>query len=852
MTSTTGRAGAIAAAAILSAALVGLSTAGQADDAATETDKLFEAVAAYEFGQPEAPLTAVAERVRSSYKDPQQRQAVEDRLLKLLETGTPDCKRFVCRQLWMAASARSVPALAKMLADEGLVDVARYALERMADPAAAKALRDAAAKAKGKTLVGIVNSLGQRRDKDAAALLAPMLGHQDPSVASAAGWALGRIGTAEAAEALAAARAKAAGTLRRVLDDACLLCADALLADGRKGQAAAIYQRMYAADQPRRVRIAALRGLAAAQPRRAAPLIIDALKSADAQVRGAAAAMIREVPGEATTKALAAELPGLPAVAQVVMLAALARRGDPAARPAVLRAATAEDDAVRVAAVAALGDLGSPQDVGFLLKIACTPGAAARTAGATLTRLRGAGVDPTLLAMLAEAEPREKAELIRVLTARRAAVALPAIFRAASHKDPSVRSAALSALEAMAGRKELPGLLALLVEAVSDGERAAAAKATAAACGRAKDPQACSALVLDALARAPVPARCALLRLLPTVPADKSLAAVRAAVRDADEQVRDAAVRALTEWPNADALDDLLALAAATTSDTHRVLAVRGCVRALGLPADRPLDETAGLYARVLKLAERADERKLVLAGLADVAHPDSLKLIETLLSDPALSAEAQTAAVKVARGVAGSEFDLAAAALEKVAAAAVDGRIKKAADDAIRDINKYRDYILAWMLSGPYTQAGKNGPALFNIAFDPEKPDAKDVTWRSVSVTEGMAVDLRKILGGENRAAYLRATVTCPEELKAVLELGSDDGVKVWLNGELVHANNASRSLKPGEDKVQITLAAGKNALMLKVINGGTDWGACARIVSPDGKPIEGLKVVGAVAPTR
>jgi len=453
---------------------------------------------------------------------------------------------------------------------------------------------------------------------------------------------------------------------------------------------------------------------------------------------------------------------------------------------------------VRVAAVAALGDLGSPQDVGFLLKIACTPGAAARTAGATLTRLRGAGVDPTLLAMLAEAEPREKAELIRVLTARRAAVALPAIFRAASHKDPPVRSAALSALEAMAGRKELPGLLALLVEAVSDGERAAAAKATAAACGRAKDPQACSVLVLDALAGAPVPARCALLRLLPTVPADKSLAAVRAAVRDADEQVRDAAVRALTEWPNADALDDLLALAAATTSDTHRVLAVRGCVRALGLPADRPLDKTAGLYARVLTLAERADERKLVLAGLADVAHPDSLKLIETLLSDPALSAEAQ---------------------------------------------NKYRDYILAWMLSGPYTQAGKNGPALFNIAFDPEKPDAKDVTWRSVSVSEGMAVDLRKILGGENRAAYLRATVTCPEELKAVLELGSDDGVKVWLNGELVHANNASRGLKPGEDNVQITLAAGANALMLKVVNGATDWGACARIVSPDGKP---------VAPTR
>ena len=65
MTSTTGRAGAIAAT-ILTVVLAGLSAAGQADDAATATDKLFEAAAAYKFGQPETPLIAVAQQVRSS------------------------------------------------------------------------------------------------------------------------------------------------------------------------------------------------------------------------------------------------------------------------------------------------------------------------------------------------------------------------------------------------------------------------------------------------------------------------------------------------------------------------------------------------------------------------------------------------------------------------------------------------------------------------------------------------------------------------------------------------------------------------------------------------------------------
>jgi len=351
------------------------------------------------------------------------------------------------------------------------------------------------------------------------------------------------------------------------------------------------------------------------------------------------------------------------------------------------------------------------------------------------------------------------------------------------------------------------------------------------------------------MAGAPVAVRCALLRLLPVVPSDASLAAVRAATKDADEQVRDAAVRALTEWPDASAFRDLLALAAGAGSDVHKVLAVRGCVRALGLPADRTPAETTALYARVLEYAARPDEKKLVLAGLADVAHADSLKLIERFLSDPALAAEAQVAAVKAARGVAGADFDRAMTVLERVVKNAVDDRAKKAAEDAIRDINQYKDYILAWMLSGPYTQSGKDGPALFDVVFDPERPDAKDVKWRPVSVSEGVAVDLRQILGGENRVAYLRATVICPDERKVTLEMGSDDGIKAWLNGEVVHANNASRGHKAGEDKVEVTLAAGSNALLLKVVNGGTDWAASARIVGPDGNPTKGLKIVGALS---
>jgi HEAT repeat protein len=819
-------------------------SAAAAEPAGPDVDELCQAVAAYRVGQDEKPLIAVSELVRRSWKDPKQRRAIEDRLARLLASGTDDCKRFVCRQLWMAASARSVPALAKLLADEKLSDAARYALERLADPAAAAALRDALSKTKGRTLVGVVNSLGHRRDRDAVGLLLPVLGSEDQAVVAAAAWSLGRIGGADAAKALLSARAASAGKARRILDDACLLCADTLVADGEKADAAAVYRQMYAADEPRRIRIAALRGLMIAQPDKAGSLALEAMKGPDPQISGVAGALLRKLPGEAITKALAAGLPALDHDGQIKMLSVLAHRADVGARAAVLAATNNKDQHVRLAAVTALGRVGTAEDVPLLTGIACKGAGPLRDAArGSLIGLRRAGVEAALTALLRKSPPPIKAELIRLLAARWAAGAVPQVLALASDSDAAVRAAALATLGKLAGERELPALLGLLVDATTDADRAAAAGAIASVAGRAKDKPACAAVVLNSWKGAKqTPARCALLGLLPRVPAPSALAAVRGALGDADAPVRAAAARALADWPTAAALDDLLKLAA-TGSDTHKVLAVRGCVRLLSLPADRSPGATAALYAKLMKLAKRPQEKRLVLAGLATVGHVDALRLIEALLSDAALAAEAQVAAVRSARAVAAADYELATAVLKKIAASNAGERVKADAAAALDHINRHRDYVQAWMLSGPYTQKGKNGPELFHVAFAPEQVGAK-AKWRPVTVADGFAVDLRALLGGENRCAYLRTTLISPRKQDVVLELGSDDGIKVWLGGKLVHANNASRGLKPGEDSAKITLRPGRNVLMLKINNGSTDWGACARVTGLDGKPIRGLRV--------
>jgi hypothetical protein len=74
---------------------------------------------------------------------------------------------------------------------------------------------------------------------------------------------------------------------------------------------------------------------------------------------------------------------------------------------------------------------------------------------------------------------------------------------------------------------------------------------------------------------------------------------------------------------------------------------------------------------------------------------------------------------------------------------------------------------------------------------------------------------------------------------------MGSDDGIKAWLNGKVVHTNNVDRGCVVDQDTAGVRLAQGTNVLMFKITQGGGGWAAAARLADNDGKPISGLQVV-------
>ncbi|MHC4503172.1 MAG: HEAT repeat domain-containing protein, partial [Planctomycetota bacterium] len=732
-----------------------------------------------------------------------------------------------------------VPALAKLLTAEKLSHMARFALERNPSREAGDALRSAMGTVSGKLKLGMVATLGGRRDAGSVSALRRMLAAGDEETVRAAISALGRIGTREAAAALAYARVPE--KLKRLAADASLMCADRLAAAGEGVRASAIYDKMFAEGNPKMIRIAALRGIVMSQKEGAAGLVVSLMRDKDVDLRRAASKFVVEMPGEAATRALAAELGGLPPEAQVVLIDALTARGDPAAAPSVTGLVESGNEAVRIAAIRALAVMGDASSVPILAKVASTGGEIGKAAVDSLNRIKGEGVGRAMADLLDSPDPAIRAGIINVMTARADRTVAPAMVKAARDRDETIRKAAIKGLAVVAGLKELPDIVDLLIENKDTSIRSELEKALAATAMRISDAEARTEAIVTGLGRADADAKARMLGVLGRLGGRGALAAARAQLKSYDAEVATAAVRALAGWPDATPAPDLLDTIRTTKNSIHRVLAFRGYIRMVNMPSERTAADTGRMYAEALRLAKSPTEKKSVLAGLAGARSEGALRLVEGLLTDDSVKAEAELALVQIASNCRDSAPDEARAALKKIIATTRNGGLRGKAEGVIRDMDKYRGYITSWLGSGPYT---KGQP--FNTAYPPEKPDAQGVKWKAL--TKGVAplnINLLAAIGpGGNRAAYMKTHVYSSTDQDVRLEMGSDDGIKVWINDKLVHSNPAVRGIRPGEDKAKARLRRGWNKVLVKIAQGGGDWAFCLRITKPDGSVLEGLRV--------
>lgn len=157
-------------------------------------DELISQLKAYDWGGDRGALAGIDNLIVAARGDKDKLAEIETVLLEVLQSDAKlPAKEYVCRQLALIGTTRCVPVLAALLPDAELSDRARFALEAIPDDSVDDALRAALATVGGIQRVGIVNTLGERRDPKAVAVLQELRDGPDAVLAEAARAALRKI-----------------------------------------------------------------------------------------------------------------------------------------------------------------------------------------------------------------------------------------------------------------------------------------------------------------------------------------------------------------------------------------------------------------------------------------------------------------------------------------------------------------------------------------------------------------------------------------------------------------------------------------------------------------------------------
>jgi len=394
----------------------------------------------------------------------------------------------------------------------------------------------------------------------------------------------------------------------------------------------------------------------------------------------------------------------------------------------------------------------------------------------------------------------------------------------------------------LAGPQHQKALIILLVNLKDDACRAEAERALIAV-SRSLDKAASTEPIL-AVIDSSTATKCSLLRVLGGIGNTRGFVVVRQALKDNNPDVRETAVRTLADWPDATAARTLLEVFQTTSNRTHRIVALRGCVRQLGLGTLTSPD-MLNICSELMKGANRPEEKKLVLACLAGSADPGAIRIVEPLLADNDVKAEAELAMLGVIRNMTGPTPAEAKAAAQTLRSKSKNETIKKETAAIARLIDKFEDYIMAWQTSGPYSKPFAD---TFDTPFAPETPDTEVALWKPLPISKTgrrpWMFDLQAALQGQRKAGYARTYVHSDNEQPARVDFGTDDGDKLWLNGKLVHADRAGGPATPGEHKVNVTLQKGWNTILLKVTQDTGTWQFCLAIRKPNGDKLEGLSI--------
>jgi hypothetical protein len=257
-------------------------------------------------------------------------------------------------------------------------------------------------------------------------------------------------------------------------------------------------------------------------------------------------------------------------------------------------------------------------------------------------------------------------------------------------------------------------------------------------------------------------------------------------------------------------------------------------------------------YLAQYRIAKTDDARNAALEGIKSFPVPEAYDELKATLGEEGLLALPVNVLSGMAQALAGAGRTeetkvIRTALLARATDTATVQRLIELGpvEGTPEEFAKQLGFINTWKIVGPFilTGAPEDGsPVLVNGAVDLSArygTEASAPAWTD-KVAGGAFphVDLMGYARDQARA-FAVATITVAAEQDAVLRLGSDDGIRAWVNGAKVHDNVVDRGVALDNDLAPIKLKAGENTILLEIIQHAGGWGFIARLTTPEGAPL-------------
>jgi HEAT repeat protein len=631
--------------------------------------------AQYQSGDSMEALRQIETLVRQSVGDSAALAAIENSLDKFIASpASIEAKRFVCGQLAVIGTDTSLDAIATLLGNNDTVGIACLALASHPSVKAGEILRKALPTSAGAARLQMISTLGDLQDTASVTALKDLAEDADMVVSGAAVVALGKIPGDDAINALYSIRKSSKSELSLAVAEAFLRKAAQIAAAGQTDAARSLYEGLMGTSQPLHVRRGALIALFRLDKDGGQERILRSLRGADPGLVPTAIAAVPAVTNAEASDAFARELTKLNPEDQVLMIQALAQRGDLPSLRAVGRQIPSPEPAPRLAAITAMGQYGDSSVLPLLTTALANPASpqerqaleqavAGLPGGDTATR--------SIIGELRKAISSAKPTLISALARRRSHLAVPVLLEESSSTNAIIARAAFQGLEKTAETENLTAVINALVQLHADEARPAAENAAMQILQKTPDAAKRTEAVCAALdANTAVATRCSLIRLLPVCGDQTAFAALQKASQDAQPQIRNTAIEAIAAWPDATAWNALVGFYQKPSDDSQRTLALRGLVRLVAEENAHPSPALFEHYRLILAGVRTDDERKLVLSALTVAAQPEALEIALPLLDIPGVRAEAALAVKKIANDIKAQHPQASADALKKLESA--------------------------------------------------------------------------------------------------------------------------------------------------------------------------------------